>query len=139
VAVVTVTGSLAQHTGSHLVLPRLFFDTKTVDPYPSEDVRALPVDMHYPAQEQEQITYILPAGYALEGTPADANTKWLENTAYQLRSKVDAGTITTARILARGFTMLDAKDYGALRNFYEQVAVSDRQQIVLTEAKAGGQ
>jgi len=139
VAVVTVTGSLATHTGSHLVLPRLFFDTKTADPFPSEDVRALPVDMHYPAQEQEQITYVLPAGYALEATPADADTKWLENAAYKLRSKVDGGTITTARILARGFTMLDAKDYGPLRNFYEQVVVADRQQIVLTAASAGGQ
>ncbi|MGA2649362.1 MAG: transglutaminase domain-containing protein [Terracidiphilus sp.] len=139
VAVVTVTGPLATHAGSHLVLPRLFFDTKTANPFPSADVRMLPVDMHYPAQEQEQITYVLPAGYAVEGTPADANTKWLENAAYQLRSKVDAGTITTVRILARGFTMLDAKDYGALRNFYDQVAVSDRQQIVLTMAKAGGQ
>jgi hypothetical protein len=35
--------------------------------------------------------------------------------------------------------MLDAKDYGALRNFYEQVVVSDREQIVLTQAKSGGQ
>jgi len=139
VAVVTVSGPLATHTGSRLMVPRLFFDTKTANPFPSADVRMLPVDVHYPAQEQEQITYVLPAGYALEGTPADASTKWLENAAYQLRSKVDGGTITTARILARGFTMLDAKDYGALRNFYDQVAVSDRQQIVLTAAKVGGQ
>jgi hypothetical protein len=95
--------------------------------------------MHYPAQEQEQITYVLPAGFALEATPADADTKWEENAAYKLRSKVDGGTITTARILARGFTMLDAKDYGPLRNFYEQVVVADRQQIVLSAGKSGGQ
>jgi hypothetical protein len=139
VAVVSVTGSLATSTGNHLALPRLFFDTKSADPFPDEDLRALPVDMHYPAQEQEQITYVLPAGYALEGTPADATTRWLDNAAYQVRSKVDGGTITTGRILARGFTMLDAKDYGALRNFYEQVVVSDREQIVLTQAKSGGQ
>ena len=139
VAVVTVSGSLAQHAGSHLVLPRLFFDTKTADPFPSEDARALPVDVHYPSQEQEQITYALPAGYSLEGAPPDANVKWENNAAYQVRSKVDPGSILTARLLARGFTMLDAKDYGALRNFYEQVVVADRQQIVLTAAKATGQ
>jgi hypothetical protein len=139
VAVVTVSGSLAQHAGSHLVLPRLFFDSKTADPFPSEDARALPVDVHYPSQEQEQITYALPAGYSLEGAPPDANVKWENNAAYQVRSKVDPGSILTARLLARGFTMLDAKDYGALRNFYEQVVVSDRQQIVLTAAKATGQ
>jgi len=139
VAVVTVSGSLAQHAGSHLVLPRLFFDSKTADPFPSEDARALPVDVHYPSQEQEQITYALPAGYSLEGAPPDANVKWENNAAYQVRSKVDPGSILTARLLARGFTMLDAKDYGALRNFYEQVVVADRQQIVLTAAKATGQ
>ena len=139
VAVVTVSGSLAQPAGSHLVLPRLFFDTKTADPFPSEDARALPVDVHYPSQEQEQITYALPAGYSLEGAPPDANVKWENNAAYQVRSKVDPGSILTARLLARGFTMLDAKDYGALRNFYEQVVVADRQQIVLTAAKATGQ
>jgi hypothetical protein len=139
VAVVTVSGSLGQHAGSHLVLPRLFFDTKGADPFPSEDARVLPVDVHYPSQEQEQITYALPAGYAIEGTPPDANVKWENNAAYQVRSKIDPGTILTARLLARGFTMLDAKDYVGLRNFYDQVVESDRQQIVLTAAKATGQ
>lgn len=139
IAVVTVTGPLAQHAGSHLLLPRLFFDTKESDPFPSEESRSLPIDMHYPAQEQEQITYVLPAGYTVEGAPPDASLKWEENCAYQLRSKVDPTSITTARILARGFTLLDAKEYGGLRDFYEKVVVSDHQQIALTAPKAGGQ
>ena len=139
VAVLPVTGSLGAHAGSHLVLPRLFFDSKETDPFPAAEARSLPVDMHYPAQEQEQIVYALPAGYEVEGTPPDSSLKWEENAAYQLRSKVDAGTVTTARILARGFTMLEAKDYGALHDFYEKVVVSDHQQIALTAPKAGGQ
>jgi len=139
VAVVTATGPLAQRAGNHMVLPRLFFETKETDPFPSEDSRALPIDMHYPAQEQEQITYVLPAGYAIEGAPEDASFKWEENAAYQLRTKADAGSITTARILARGFTMLEAKEYGGLRDFYEKVVVSDHQQIALSAAKASGQ
>jgi hypothetical protein len=92
--------------------------------------------MHYPAQEQEQITYDFPSGYALEGTPQDASMKWEENTAYQLRSKVTTNSITTARVLARGFTMIDANEYAQLRDFYQKVAESDRQQIVLGEAPA---
>jgi hypothetical protein len=94
--------------------------------------------MRYPAQEQEQITYVLPSSYALEGAPQDASIKWEENAAYQLRSKVAAGSITTARVLARGFTLIDAKEYGALRDFYQKVVESDRQQIVLSEAPAAG-
>jgi hypothetical protein len=138
VAVVPVTGSLAGLAGKHLVLPRLFFESKAANPYPAEESRTLPVDMHYPAQEQEQITYVFPSNYALEGAPQDASMKWEENAAYQLRSKVTADSITTARVLARGFTMIDAKEYGQLRDFYQKVAESDRQQIVLSEAPAAG-
>lgn len=139
VAVVPITGTLADHAGSHLVLPRLFFETKETDPFPADTSRTLPVDMHYPAQEQEQITYDFPTGFTLEGTPQDASWKWEENAAYQLRSKTDASSITTARILARGFTLLDAADYGKLREFYDKVATSDRQQVVLSAGHASGE
>jgi len=132
VAVVPVTGSIANHAGSHLVLPRLFFETKETDPFPAEESRSLPVDMHYPALEQEQITYVFPSGFALEGTPEEASLRWEENAAYKVVSKTSAGSITTARILARGFTLLEASEYGKLRDFYEKVVLADRQQIALS-------
>jgi hypothetical protein len=138
IAVVPVTGSLSDHSGNHLVLPRLFFETKETDPFPSDPARTLPVDMHYPAQEQEKITYELPAGFALEGTPQDATLKWEENAAYEVRSITNASSITTARLLARGFTVLDATEYGKLRDFYDKVAVTDRQQVVLTAQHTAG-
>jgi hypothetical protein len=136
VAVVPVTGSFSDHAGKHIVLPRLFFETRETDPFPPEDPRALPVDMHYPAQEQEQITYQLPAGFALDGTPQDASLKWEENAAYQLHSKTEGNSITTLRVLARGFTLLEPSEYGKLREFYDKVATTDRQQLVLTGAQA---
>jgi hypothetical protein len=138
VAVVTVTGSLAGNAGKRLVLPRLFFGSKAANPFPADNARTLPVDLHYPAQEQEQITYAFPSGYALEGTPQDASMKWEDNAAYQLRSKVTAGSVTTARVLARGFTMIDAAEYGQLRDFYQKVVEADRQQIVLNGTPAAG-
>ena len=88
--------------------------------------------MRYAAQEQEQITYVLPSGYALEGAPQDASFKWEDHAAYQLRSKAEAGFITTARVLVRNFTLLDASDYGKIHDFYEKAAVADRQQLALT-------
>jgi hypothetical protein len=138
VAVVPVTGSVAVHTGKHLVLPLLFFESKETDPFPTEEARSLPVDMHYPAQWQEQITYVFPSGFTLDAAPQDVSMKWEENAAYQTRFKVGAGTITSARILARGFTLLDASEYGKLRDFYEKVGAADRQQIALSEAQAAG-
>lgn len=138
VAVIQVTGSFADHAGNHLAIPRLFFESKETSPFPTDDARTLPVDMHYPAQEQEQITYALPTGYAVESAPQDATLKWEDNAAYQLRSKVDSGSIVNARILARGFTLLDASEYSKLRDFYQKIVASDKQQIALTASQASG-
>jgi transglutaminase-like putative cysteine protease len=134
VAVLSVTGMLGTRTGSHLALPRLFFDSKAEDPFPPEDSRTLPVDAHFAAQEQEQIAYIFPSGFTLEGTPQDSSMRWEENAAYKLIGKADANSLTSARILARGFTILPATEYGKLRDFYDKVALADRQQIALKAA-----
>jgi hypothetical protein len=138
VAVVPVTGSLADHTGNHLVLPRLFFETKETNPFPTDTSRVLPIDMHYPTQDQEQITYDFPPGFTLDGVPQDASMKWEDNAAYALHSKADANSIVTLRTLSRGFTLLEAADYSKLRDFYSKVATSDRQQVVLATVQASG-
>ena len=137
VAVLQISGSIADKSGNHVAVPRVFFDAKETDPFPAEPGRTLPVDMHYPTQEKEQITYTLPKGYAPDGKPQDTSMKWEENAVYQLRSKVDNGSITNGRSLARGFTVLDAADYGKLRDFYQKVVQADRQQIPLTGSQAG--
>ncbi|MGA3044996.1 MAG: transglutaminase domain-containing protein [Terracidiphilus sp.] len=138
VAVIQVSGSITDHAGNHLALPRLFFESKETDPFPADETRTLPVDMHYPAQEQEQITYALPSGFTLESPPQDATLKWEENAAYQLRSKVDGNNLTNARVLARGFTLLDASEYGKLRDFYHKVVAADKQQITLNAGQTAG-
>ena len=135
-AVIPVSGSFAKNEDGHIVLPRMFFEAQERNPFPPEASRALPVDMRYPAQEQEQITYVLPSGYTLEGTPQDANLKWEENAAYQLRTKVDGNSITNARILQRAFTLLDPKDYEQLHDFYQKVVAADQQPLVLSAAQA---
>jgi len=137
VAVLQISGSIADKSGNHIAVPRGFFDAKETDPFPEEPGRTLPVDMHYPAQEKEQITYTLPKGYAPDGKPQDTSMKWEENAVYSLRSKVDGASITNGRSLARGFTVLDAAEYGKLRDFYQKVVQADRQQIALTGAQAG--
>ncbi len=136
VAVVPVSGSLASRTSGRLILPRLFFETRESNPFPADENRTLPVDMRYPSEDQEQITYVFPAGYSIEGKPADSVFKWEENAAYQLKSKLDATSVTTARVLARGFTLLDANQYGPLRDFYQKVVIADQQQLVLSAAQA---
>jgi Transglutaminase-like superfamily/Domain of Unknown Function with PDB structure (DUF3857) len=135
-AVVPVTGSLSKIANGRIELPRNFFEAQEKNPFPADSPRELPIDMRYPAQEQEQITYVLPAGYALEGTPQDTNLKWEENAAYQSRIKVEGSSITGARILARGFTLLEPNDYVQLHDFYQKVIAADQQPLVLTAAQA---
>ena len=135
VAVIPVSGSFSRNADGHLVLPRTFFEAQEQNPFPAESPRELPVDMRYPAQEQEQITYVVPTGFTLAGTLQDANLKWEENAAYQLHTKVEGSSITDARILARGFTLLDARDYDQLRDFYQKVAATDQQTLVLSASQ----
>ena len=135
-AVIVVSGSIAKKEDGRLVLPRMFFEAQERNPFPAESSRELPIDMRYPAQEQEQITYVLPPGYALERAPQDANLKWEENAAYQLHTKVEGSSITGARILQRGFTLLDPKDYEQLHDFYQKVLAADQQPLVLSATQA---
>lgn len=135
-AVIPVSGSFARNAQGRIVMPRMLFEAQEKNPFPEESTRELPVDMRYPAQEQEQITYVLPSGVSLEGTPQDATLRWQENAAYQLRTKVEGGSVTDARILARGFTLLEAKDYKELRDFYQKVIAADQQPLVLSGTQA---
>lgn len=135
-AVIPVSGSFAKNAQGRIALPRMFFEAQEKNPFPAESSRELPIDMRYPAQEQEQITYVLAPGLSLDGTPQDANLKWQENAAYQLRTKVEGSSVTDARILARGFTLLDAKEYSGLRDFYQKVVAADQQPLVLSASQA---
>jgi hypothetical protein len=137
-AVVQLSGSLAAPAGNHFSVPRLFFDSRETDPFPPDASRILPIDVHYAEEEQEQITYQLPAGFALEGTPQETKFDWPGNASYVVRTKVDANSVTTSRVLVRGFTMLDASEYAGLRDFYQKALTADQQQLVLNATSAAG-
>jgi hypothetical protein len=133
-AIVPISGNIGTPAGARIVLPRSFFDTRESNPFPTDEGRTAPVDVRYPMQEQDQITYVLPTGFTVEGKPQDSAEKWEPNAVFQLKLKADASSITSARTLARGFTLLDAKDYTNLHDFYQKVATADQQQLVLAPA-----
>jgi hypothetical protein len=137
-AIVQISGNLASSSGGHFSVPRLLFDSRETDPFPAETSRTLPIDMHYAAEEEEKITYQLPAGFSIEGTPQETKFNWASNASYAVRSDVEANSVTTTRVLARGFTMLDPADYSELRDFYQKAITADQQQLVLNAASAAG-
>jgi len=46
----------------------------------------------------------------------------------------EPGKVTVFRSFARGFTFLKPEQYQELRGFYQKVAASDQQQLVLARA-----
>jgi len=135
-AVIPVTGTLAGETGGKISLPRFFCESREANPFPAEGDRTLPVDMRYPAQDQDQVTYQLPAGFSLENKPQDAILRFSQDAGYEARTRVTSNSVTNARILARGFTFLSPKDYPQLRDFYQKVVATDQQQLILASSQA---
>jgi Domain of Unknown Function with PDB structure (DUF3857) len=131
-AVVKASGTLGSTVGKRVVLPGFFFESKAGQPFVNEEKRLAPVDMHYTSRVTDQVTYHLPAGYSVEGAPKDGDILWKDNADLLTKSVQKPGEITVARALARGFVWLKPEQYQDLRGFYQKVAASDQQSIVLT-------
>lgn len=131
-AVVNVKGTLGAATSKRLLLPGFFFESRGRAPFVSQEKRQEAVDMEYGDRESEQITYHLPDGMVVEGAPADANIPWTAHAAYVTKTVSKPGEVTVARTFARAFTQAKPEEYQDLRSFYQKVAASDQQQLVLT-------
>ena len=131
-AFVKVQGTLGSATAKRLLLPGFFFQTRGHLPFVNQEKRLEPVDMHYAAHVTDQVTFHLPAGLAVEGAPQDAKISWPDHSLFITKSVLAPGQVTIARSLARGFVIAMPKEYQDLRGFYQKVAASDQQQLVLT-------
>lgn len=134
IAIVNVNGSIGSATGKHFFLPGLFFESRASHPFVAQDKRVIPIDVHYPELDQDEVTYHLPPGFNIESSPQDANTKWPDHAVLKIHSSNKDGAVTVLRTLAYNYTLLDPADYPALHDFYLKVATADQQQLVLTRA-----
>ena len=138
IAIVKASGTLGTATAKRVLLPGFFFETHSRMPFIDREKRQVPVDMHYPEQVTDQVTYHLPAGLKVEGAPESAKIPWADRAVLVIKTVTDAGKVTIARQFSRGFAGLKAEDYPALREFYQKVATADQQQLVLTAAEGTG-
>jgi hypothetical protein len=129
---VNARGSLGASTAKRFILPGYFFQTRGGQPFVNQEKRLEPVDMHYPSQVIDQITYHLPDGLFVEGTPPDNKIIWPQHAILNAKSKSAPGLIAVVRLLAQGFTTVKPEEYQDLRGFFQKVAASDQAQIVLT-------
>jgi hypothetical protein len=131
---VKVSGQLGNLTGKRLMLPGFFFSTGAHEQFVAEEKRTAPVDLRYPGQEIDDVVYHLPAGFAVESAPQPAQLPWPDHAALVVKTQPGAGTIDIKHIFQRAFVLLDPKEYPALRDYYQKIAASDQQQVVLAQA-----
>jgi hypothetical protein len=137
-AAVRVNGQLGSATGKRLLLPGFFFSMGAHLEFVSEEKRDAAVDLHFAQQTIDDVVYHLPAGYTVESAPQPAQLPWPDHAALVIKTAPAAGSIDIKHIFARAFVLLDAKEYPALRDYYQKVAITDQQQLVLTATASGG-
>ena len=134
--IANVSGSIGSATGKHFFLPGLFFESRAKHPFVAQDKRIIPIDVHYPKSEQDEVTYHLPPGFKVESMPQDTDASWPDHAMLHIQSSAQSGSVTVSRSLAYNYTLLDPKYYPDLHEFYLKVATADQQQLVLTRGPA---
>jgi hypothetical protein len=129
-----VTGLLGSSTGKRLLLPGFFFSTGAHPQFVAEEKREAAVDLHHADQVIDDAVYHLPAGFTVESAPQPASLPWEGHAALVVKTAPGAGLIEIKHIFARGFVLLEAKEYPALRDYYQKIAANDQQQLVLVKA-----
>jgi hypothetical protein len=132
--IVRVSGNLGSATGKRFFLPGLFFESHAKHPFVAEEKRTIPVDVHFPRTEIDDITYYLPPGLIVESAPNKTNLNWPDYAIFKVDSGLKPGIVEVARSLIYNFTILDPREYSGLHDFYQKVASADQQQLVLTRS-----
>lgn len=133
-AAVKVSGQLGTATGRRMLLPGFFFSTGAHTQFAAEEKRTAAVDLHFAEQVIDDAIYHLPAGYTVEGAPQPAQLPWPDHAALVVKTASGPGVIDIKHIFARAFVLLDPKEYPVLRDYYQKIAATDQQQLVLTAA-----
>jgi Domain of Unknown Function with PDB structure (DUF3857)/Transglutaminase-like superfamily len=137
IAMVKAEGAAGTSMSKRLLLPGYFFETRGSVPFVNDEHRQEPVDMQFASRINENVTYHLPDGYTVEGAPKDARVAWPSHAILVTKSSQDPGQIAIAYSLVRGFALAQAGDYQDLRGFYQQVATTNQEQLVLSSAATG--
>jgi hypothetical protein len=133
-AVVKISGNLGTVTGKRAFLPGVFFESHAKHPFVAEESRQAPIDMAYPDSVRDEVTYHIPAEFAVESAPTDTSVPWPNHAVFVLKAAAKNKEVQVVRTLAKNFALLDPKEYKDLRDFYQKIATADQQQLVLTLA-----
>lgn len=136
IAIMKVTGSVGTQTGKRFFLPGQFFESRGKLPFVAQTKRAIPVDVLYPRLESDDVVYRFPASLTAESAPQADTASWPNYALMKVSSSIASNTVKITRSVAYNYTMLDAKDYESLHDFYQKVSTVDQQPLILTSAAA---
>jgi Domain of Unknown Function with PDB structure (DUF3857)/Transglutaminase-like superfamily len=136
IAIIPVKGTAGTPAGKRLLLPGFFFESRGKTPFVSQEKRLEPVDMHYPERTIDIVNYHLPDGMTVEGAPQDSQVSWPGHALFIVKSQTSPGKFAIAFSVAHGFSTVKAEEYQDLRGFYQKVAATAQEQLVLTSTPA---
>ena len=125
-----VNGAMGTSTGKRLLIPANLFEANAKPLFP-EDRRDVPVDMQFASTTQETVHYKLPAGMALETTPAADHRSMGGMASFDSSSKTEGNSITINRTFTMGHILFSAMDYPALQFFYQKTEAHDQDTLVM--------
>ena len=99
------------------------------------DKRATPIDVNYASMVQDEVTFKLPPGYAVESAPQAANAAWPGHANMKIVSSAKPDAVIVSRVLGYNCAAT-ASDYPSLHEFYQKIATADQEQLVLVKAPA---
>jgi len=127
-----ISGTLGAVTGKHIILPGLFFESRAKHPFVAQAKRETPIDVHFPRVEEDDVTYHLPAGYALETPPTIEGAGWGGHALMSTTFTTTKDSVRALRSMIYIFTVLEPGEYPDLHDFFLKVATADQAQLVLT-------
>ena len=129
-----VSGQLGTTTGKRLMLPGFFFSTGPHPQFVAEEKRTSAVDLHYAEQVIDDAVY--PSACRLHrGERPTAGAIALGGPRSNGgQNHPRRGKHRDQARFARAFVLLDPKEYPALRDYYQKLAATDQQQLVLVKA-----
>lgn len=93
------------------------------------------VYFNYPFEKEDEVTIQLPLGWQVSSVPKEL-TRDAKVVLYQRKVEDQKGTLHLTRVLRSDLLMVEAKNYPALRNFYQIVRTGDEEQIIVQPAGA---
>lgn len=124
------TGSIV---GSRVLLPMEVFQYNNRNPFVHEQ-RQWPVYFSYPYQEIDQIDITMPAEYSVENVPA-AKKNQTDFGYYDATWKVSGNQVSMLRRFAMLGILMPKPIYPQMRTFYDQMASSDQESVVMRAQK----